>query len=190
MRSLVVGAPPCRPLALRRRASPRPRPDPRRSEPRGHLQVEEERARVPPCAHAGDPPPRVLPPGRSGPGARRRHLERHPRARPEQEVTNLRLPGQWDPARGTARPPADTSCSSCSTAPGGRALYLALSPGGSGLAKRSFALIDHLRSVDKRRVRRVFGQIAAGEMNDVDDGLALFLGLGDKFWSEPTPRVQ
>jgi hypothetical protein len=33
--------------------------------------------------------------------------------------------------------------------------------------------------VDKRRVRRVFGQIRTDEMEAVDDGLALFLGLAD-----------
>ena len=34
-------------------------------------------------------------------------------------------------------------------------LYPPLAPGQSGLAKTSFALIDHLRSIDKRRIRRV-----------------------------------
>jgi mRNA interferase MazF len=38
-------------------------------------------------------------------------------------------------------------------------LYPPLAPGQSGLAKRSFALIDQLRSVDKRRIRRVFGEL-------------------------------
>jgi mRNA interferase MazF len=59
-------------------------------------------------------------------------------------------------------------------------LYPALSPGPSGLAKRSFALIDHLRSVDKRRIRRVFGELAQEEMAAIDEGVALFLGLGDR----------
>lgn len=45
--------------------------------------------------------------------------------------------------------------------PGEGALYPELSPGRGGLAKTSFALIDHLRSVDKRRVRRVFGRISS-----------------------------
>jgi mRNA interferase MazF len=63
--------------------------------------------------------------------------------------------------------------------PGQGALYPELSPGRSGLAKKSYALIDHLRSVDKRRVCRVFGELALDEMNAIDDGLALFLGLGD-----------
>ena len=62
--------------------------------------------------------------------------------------------------------------------PGQGALYPALRPGPSGLAKASYALIDHIRSVDKRRVRRVFGQVTAAEMNAIDEGLTLFLGLG------------
>jgi len=74
--------------------------------------------------------------------------------------------------------------------PGEGALYPELSPGRSGLAKRSFALIDHLRSVDKRRVRRVFGQLLPDEMTAVDEGLALFLGLGDRLEPAPASRVQ
>ena len=57
------------------------------------------------------------------------------------------------------------------------ALYPALSPGKSGLTKPSFALIDHLRSIDKRRIRRVFGRVTTGELAAVDQGLELFLGL-------------
>ena len=72
--------------------------------------------------------------------------------------------------------------------PGEGALYPELSPGRSGLAKRSFVLIDHLRSVDKRRVRRVFGQIDSDEMSTLDEGLALFLGL--RLEPAPAPRVQ
>lgn len=59
-------------------------------------------------------------------------------------------------------------------------LYPPLAPGQSGLAKRSFALIDHLRSIDKRRIRRVFGLLAREEIAAIDDGLAVFLGLGDR----------
>jgi mRNA-degrading endonuclease toxin of MazEF toxin-antitoxin module len=57
------------------------------------------------------------------------------------------------------------------------ALYPQLSPGASGLTKRSCALIDHLRSIDKRRIRRVFGRVAKDELEAVDQGLELFLGL-------------
>lgn len=64
--------------------------------------------------------------------------------------------------------------------PGQGLLYPELAPGKSGLAKRSFALIDHLRSVDKRRVRRVFGELAEHEIAAIDEGLAAFLGLGER----------
>jgi mRNA interferase MazF len=63
--------------------------------------------------------------------------------------------------------------------PGAGALYPELSPGGSGLTKSSYALIDHLRSVDKRRIRRVFGRVADDELAAIDQGLELFLGLGE-----------
>ena len=42
---------------------------------------------------------------------------------------------------------------------------------------RSFGLVDHLRSIDKRRIRRIFGQVSASELADIDQGLELFLGL-------------
>ena len=61
--------------------------------------------------------------------------------------------------------------------PGDGALYPELSPGKSGLTKTSHALVDHLRSVDKRRIRRVFGRIAKDELLALDLGLELFLGL-------------
>jgi mRNA interferase MazF len=61
--------------------------------------------------------------------------------------------------------------------PGTGALYPRLAPGRSGLTKPSFALVDHLRSVDKRRVRRLFGTVPETELRDIDDGLCLFLGL-------------
>jgi len=59
-------------------------------------------------------------------------------------------------------------------------LYPPLAPGPSGLAKMSFALIDHPRSIDKRRIRRVFGELAREEMAAIEEGLALFLGIGDR----------
>jgi mRNA interferase MazF len=62
---------------------------------------------------------------------------------------------------------------------GDGALYPELSPGRSGLTKVSYALIDHLRSIDKRRIRRVFGRIGDQELAAVDEGLTLFLGLGE-----------
>jgi mRNA-degrading endonuclease toxin of MazEF toxin-antitoxin module len=58
------------------------------------------------------------------------------------------------------------------------ALYPALAAGTSGLTKASYALVDHLRSIDKRRIRRLFGQVSSGELAGIDQGLELFLGLG------------
>jgi mRNA-degrading endonuclease toxin of MazEF toxin-antitoxin module len=37
-------------------------------------------------------------------------------------------------------------------------LYPRLAPGQSGLSKKSFALIDQLRSIDKRRARHRFSE--------------------------------
>lgn len=71
--------------------------------------------------------------------------------------------------------------------PGEGALYPRLQPGSSGLAKMSYALIDHLRSVDKRRIRRVFGVVPSRELDALDEGLVLFLGLGAKL---TPPAVQ
>jgi mRNA interferase MazF len=62
--------------------------------------------------------------------------------------------------------------------PGEGALYPALRPGESGLHKPSWALIDQLRTIDKRRVNRVFGIISTDELAVIDDGMRLFLGLG------------
>lgn len=60
---------------------------------------------------------------------------------------------------------------------GSGALYPGLEPGPSGLAKTSYALVDHVRSIDKRRIRRIFGQVSPSELASVDQGLELFLGL-------------
>ncbi|HEY1339821.1 MAG TPA: type II toxin-antitoxin system PemK/MazF family toxin [Bryobacteraceae bacterium] len=69
-------------------------------------------------------------------------------------------------------------------------LYPPLRPGRqSGLAKQSFALIDHLRSIDKRRVRRVYGELPRDEMAAIDEGLATFLGLGDRLQNDTVTRV-
>ena len=59
------------------------------------------------------------------------------------------------------------------------ALYPLLRPGASGLRRPSYALIDQLRTIDKRRIRAVFGSISEAEMAAVDEGLRLFLGLAD-----------
>ncbi len=39
----------------------------------------------------------------------------------------------------------------------GQGVYQILQPGPSGLSKRSFALVDHLRSIDKRRRTKARG---------------------------------
>jgi mRNA interferase MazF len=64
--------------------------------------------------------------------------------------------------------------------PGKGALYPELSAGESGLTKRSYALVDHVRSIDKRRIRRVFRRIRKDELAAVDQGLELFLGLASE----------
>ena len=74
--------------------------------------------------------------------------------------------------------------------PGEGLLYPPLAPGQSGLAKKSFALIDHLRAIDKRRIRRVFGELAREEIAAIDEGLAAFLGLGDRLRVADAPPVQ
>jgi mRNA interferase MazF len=70
--------------------------------------------------------------------------------------------------------------------PGEGALYPELSAGSSGLAKTSYALVDHLRSVDKRRVRRIFGRLRPKELSAVDEGIALFLGFASRL-APPAP---
>lgn len=61
--------------------------------------------------------------------------------------------------------------------PGEGALYPRLEPGESGLSKPSYALIDQLRSVDKRRVTRLLGKVSPDELKTIDEGLRLYLGL-------------
>ena len=64
-----------------------------------------------------------------------------------------------------------------SRAPSEGALYPELTPGPSGLKQASHALVDHLRSIDKRRIRRLFGQVTTEELDSIDEGILLFLGL-------------
>ena len=61
---------------------------------------------------------------------------------------------------------------------GDGALYPTLTPGGSGLRASSYALVDQVRAVDKRRITRVFGRVSADELKAIDEGLRLLLGLG------------
>jgi mRNA-degrading endonuclease toxin of MazEF toxin-antitoxin module len=74
--------------------------------------------------------------------------------------------------------------------PGEGLLYPPLSPGKSGLAKMSFALIDQLRSIDKRRVRRIFGELSADEIAGIDEGLIAFLGLGGRLHGRVASQVE
>jgi mRNA interferase MazF len=75
-------------------------------------------------------------------------------------------------------------------APGEGLLYPRLTPGKSGLAQKSFALVDHLRSVDKRRVRSMHGTLPPEEIAAIDEGLAVFLGLGDRLHGAGGPSAQ
>jgi len=61
--------------------------------------------------------------------------------------------------------------------PGEGALYPRLEPGDSGIRSVSFALVDQVRSVDKRRILGIGRSVALPEMEAIDAGLRLFLGL-------------
>jgi mRNA interferase MazF len=61
--------------------------------------------------------------------------------------------------------------------PGTGVLYPALSAGRSGLLRKSYALIDQLRAISKARVVTVHGRIEPPELDAIDKGLYLFLGL-------------
>jgi mRNA interferase MazF len=61
--------------------------------------------------------------------------------------------------------------------PGKGGLYPKLAAGKSGFKKTSYALVDQLRSIDKRRVRRRYGRLPPNERSKIDDGLRLYLGL-------------
>ncbi|MFW6181713.1 MAG: type II toxin-antitoxin system PemK/MazF family toxin [Spirochaetota bacterium] len=61
--------------------------------------------------------------------------------------------------------------------PGEGALYPSLSPGKSGLRTRSYALVDQFRSVDKRRITKLYGRMSSDELRAIEEGLRLFLGI-------------
>ncbi len=71
---------------------------------------------------------------------------------------------------------------------GDGALYPGLAPGSSGLTRASYGLVDHLQSIDKRRIRRIFGQVSPNELASIDQGLELFLGLG-RVVGAASPRI-
>lgn len=62
--------------------------------------------------------------------------------------------------------------------PGRGALYPPIGPGASsGLRNPSTALVDHVRAIDKRRVRRLVGRVSAAELAAIETGLRRYLGL-------------
>ena len=61
--------------------------------------------------------------------------------------------------------------------PGEGALYPSLAPGPNGLRKPSFALVDQLRSIDKRRIRHLFGSVNRAELDAIELGICLYLGI-------------
>ena len=58
------------------------------------------------------------------------------------------------------------------------ALYPTVAPGKEGILQTSYALVDMVRSIDKRRIRRLLGRLAKNELDAIDRGLELYLGLG------------
>jgi mRNA-degrading endonuclease toxin of MazEF toxin-antitoxin module len=49
--------------------------------------------------------------------------------------------------------------------------------GVAGVVTGDQLLVDHVRSIDRSRVTRAFGRVTAEELEAIDTGLALFLGL-------------
>jgi mRNA interferase MazF len=58
------------------------------------------------------------------------------------------------------------------------ALYPRVPAGTGGLRKDSWALTDQVRSIDKRRIVASYRSLDAAEMEAIDEGMRLFLGLG------------
>ena len=48
---------------------------------------------------------------------------------------------------------------------------------GEAHTKPSTALVDQVRSIDKQRIRRRFSQVSAAELEAIDMGICLYLGL-------------
>jgi mRNA interferase MazF len=62
--------------------------------------------------------------------------------------------------------------------PGVGLLYPRVQPSPSnGLRNVSTALVDHVRSVDKRRVDRAYGPVSKADLQAIDAALKLFLGM-------------
>jgi mRNA interferase MazF len=57
------------------------------------------------------------------------------------------------------------------------ALYPALAAVPSDLTQPSIALVDQLRSIDKQRIRKRYGHVSPQELEAIEAGLCLYLGL-------------
>jgi len=75
-------------------------------------------------------------------------------------VPGCRFTGTW---RKVGRSP------SCDPAP--------FVPGASWLTKSSTALVDQVRSIDKQRICRRYGLVSVAELEAMNKGLDLYLGL-------------
>jgi mRNA interferase MazF len=54
---------------------------------------------------------------------------------------------------------------------------VSIQPGSSGLEVSSRVMLNQIRTVDKRRLRRRVGELTAGEMAQVDQAIRISLGL-------------
>ena len=61
--------------------------------------------------------------------------------------------------------------------PGVGALYPRIGAGSGGLVRESWALVDQVRAIDKRRVLRAYDRIAPAELQQIDRALLFVLGL-------------
>ena len=57
------------------------------------------------------------------------------------------------------------------------ALYPRIGAGSGGLVRESWALVDQVRAIDKRRVLRAYDRIAPPELQQIDRALLFVLGL-------------
>jgi len=51
-------------------------------------------------------------------------------------------------------------------------------------------LIDQIRSIDKGRVKRVYGQLAEEDLDRIDEGLMACLGIGGEISGDVSIRMQ
>ena len=57
------------------------------------------------------------------------------------------------------------------------ALYPKIPAGSGGLRNDSWALTDQIRSIDKRRIVAAYRSLEPADMDAIDEGVRLFLGL-------------